>query len=307
MLAATSFVASAGIGVHLTLWFTVFQQQVPERAQSRVSSYDTLGSFVLVPLGLALVGPVVAVRGAGGDALALARDHARELGRASSHCPPSGRSAAARSSRNRSSTHASLRWPHERTQPARSRPHGPEPDGLPPHRQSPHLPLQLALRARAGRRVPAPDREHRRLARGRRGASSRSSARSRGSGSTGTRDDLPARPDRALPDEARRLVEQGAAYEDEGAIRFRMPDEGMTGWDDAVRGRIEFPNAELEDRRARSLRRPPDLQLRLAGRGLAGRDHARDSGQRPRLEHAQADPDPRPRSAPSSPSTRTRR
>jgi glutamyl-tRNA synthetase len=46
---------------------------------------------------------------------------------------------------------------------------------------------------------------------------------------------------------AARLVEQGDAYEDEGAIRFRMPDEGTTGWDDAVRGRIEFPNEQLED------------------------------------------------------------
>ena len=44
-----------------------------------------------------------------------------------------------------------------------------------------------------------------------------------------------------------RLVADGAAYEDEGAIRFRMPDEGVTGWDDAVRGRIEFPNEQLED------------------------------------------------------------
>jgi glutamyl-tRNA synthetase len=47
--------------------------------------------------------------------------------------------------------------------------------------------------------------------------------------------------------EARRLVEEGAAYEDEGAIRFRMPKEGTTGWDDAVKGRIEFPNEQLED------------------------------------------------------------
>jgi glutamyl-tRNA synthetase len=46
---------------------------------------------------------------------------------------------------------------------------------------------------------------------------------------------------------ARRLVEEGKAYEDEGAIRFRMPDEGMTAWDDAVRGRVEFPNEKLED------------------------------------------------------------
>jgi glutamyl-tRNA synthetase len=42
-------------------------------------------------------------------------------------------------------------------------------------------------------------------------------------------------------------VAQGAAYEDEGAIRFRMPDEGVTGWDDAVLGRIEVPNEKLED------------------------------------------------------------
>ena len=48
-------------------------------------------------------------------------------------------------------------------------------------------------------------------------------------------------------EEARRLVAAGAAYEDEGAIRFRMPNEGVTGWDDAVKGRIEFPNEQLED------------------------------------------------------------
>jgi glutamyl-tRNA synthetase len=46
---------------------------------------------------------------------------------------------------------------------------------------------------------------------------------------------------------AAKLVSAGAAYEDESAIRFRMPDEGVTGWDDAVRGRIEVPNAQLED------------------------------------------------------------
>jgi glutamyl-tRNA synthetase len=46
---------------------------------------------------------------------------------------------------------------------------------------------------------------------------------------------------------AARLVEVGAAYEDEGAIRFRMPDDGVTAWDDAIRGRIEFPSEQLED------------------------------------------------------------
>jgi glutamyl-tRNA synthetase len=48
-------------------------------------------------------------------------------------------------------------------------------------------------------------------------------------------------------DEARRLVEQGDAYEDEGAIRFRMPDEGKTAYDDLVLGSVETPNEVLED------------------------------------------------------------
>jgi glutamyl-tRNA synthetase len=46
---------------------------------------------------------------------------------------------------------------------------------------------------------------------------------------------------------AQELLAAGKAYEDEGAIRFRMPDEGMTAWDDVVRGRIEYPNEKLHD------------------------------------------------------------
>jgi glutamyl-tRNA synthetase len=46
---------------------------------------------------------------------------------------------------------------------------------------------------------------------------------------------------------AQRLVAEGKAYEDEGAIRIRMPDEGLTAWNDLVRGRIEYPNEKLED------------------------------------------------------------
>jgi glutamyl-tRNA synthetase len=46
---------------------------------------------------------------------------------------------------------------------------------------------------------------------------------------------------------AERLLEEGKAYEDEGAIRFRMPREGTVAWDDAVRGRIEFSNENLAD------------------------------------------------------------
>jgi len=47
--------------------------------------------------------------------------------------------------------------------------------------------------------------------------------------------------------EAARLVEEGKAYEDGGAIRIRLPKEGTIGWADGVKGRIEFPAAELED------------------------------------------------------------
>src|SRR5581483_11061959 len=46
---------------------------------------------------------------------------------------------------------------------------------------------------------------------------------------------------------AQRLLAEGRAYEDEGAIRFRMPDEGVTAWYDAVLGEIEVPNEKLED------------------------------------------------------------
>jgi glutamyl-tRNA synthetase len=46
---------------------------------------------------------------------------------------------------------------------------------------------------------------------------------------------------------AQTLLAEDKAYEDEGAIRFRMPDEDTVSWDDAVRGRIEFANENLAD------------------------------------------------------------
>lgn len=59
-LVLCSAVAGSGLAVHLALWFTVFQRQVPAESMSRVSSYDAFGSFVLGPLGAALAGPVAA-------------------------------------------------------------------------------------------------------------------------------------------------------------------------------------------------------------------------------------------------------
>lgn len=63
VLVVAQLLAGMGIAMHLALWFTVFQQQVPEEARSRVSSYDALGSFVLIPLGTAVAGPVASVVG----------------------------------------------------------------------------------------------------------------------------------------------------------------------------------------------------------------------------------------------------
>jgi glutamyl-tRNA synthetase len=48
-------------------------------------------------------------------------------------------------------------------------------------------------------------------------------------------------------EDARELLGQGLAYEDDGAVRFRMPDEGVTAWEDAIKGRISYPNERLED------------------------------------------------------------
>jgi glutamyl-tRNA synthetase len=46
---------------------------------------------------------------------------------------------------------------------------------------------------------------------------------------------------------AEKLLSDGNAYMDEGAIRFRQPKEGTVSWVDAVRGEIEFRNELLPD------------------------------------------------------------
>jgi glutamyl-tRNA synthetase len=48
-------------------------------------------------------------------------------------------------------------------------------------------------------------------------------------------------------EEAQRLVAEDKAYDDEGAIRMRMPNQGTTAWDDLIRGRIEWENERLDD------------------------------------------------------------
>ncbi len=31
------------------------------------------------------------------------------------------------------------------------------------------------------------------------------------------------------------------------ALRFRVPDDGVTGWDDLIRGKVTFDNEDIED------------------------------------------------------------
>jgi glutamyl-tRNA synthetase len=44
-----------------------------------------------------------------------------------------------------------------------------------------------------------------------------------------------------------RLLETGAAYEDEGAVRLRVPGEGETVIHDVIRGDISFPHSAIDD------------------------------------------------------------
>ena len=64
LIVAAAIVGGVGFSISAVLWETVFGENIPERALSRVSSYDWLGSIVLRPVGLAIVGPVAVAIGA---------------------------------------------------------------------------------------------------------------------------------------------------------------------------------------------------------------------------------------------------
>jgi MFS family permease len=53
-----AFVSGMGMETFGVLWDTTMQQEIPRDRLSRVYSYDALGSWALVPLGLAAVGPI---------------------------------------------------------------------------------------------------------------------------------------------------------------------------------------------------------------------------------------------------------
>ena len=60
-LLAASFVAGLGVEVFGVGWNTALHEHIPEEVLSRVSSYDMLGSFVAIPVGMLLYGWLVTV------------------------------------------------------------------------------------------------------------------------------------------------------------------------------------------------------------------------------------------------------
>lgn len=56
-IAVAGFIAGATEGFFEVIWVTALQQRVTPSALARVSSYDALGSFLFLPVGLALAGP----------------------------------------------------------------------------------------------------------------------------------------------------------------------------------------------------------------------------------------------------------
>ncbi len=62
-LVAASFVSGAGTEVFNIGWQTALQEHIPPEVLSRVASYDSLGSFVAIPLGQLLAGPAAAAFG----------------------------------------------------------------------------------------------------------------------------------------------------------------------------------------------------------------------------------------------------
>jgi len=57
-IAAAFLLAGVSLEVFNTIWTTVLQEHIPLEKLSRVTSYDALGSFVFIPVGLSIAGPV---------------------------------------------------------------------------------------------------------------------------------------------------------------------------------------------------------------------------------------------------------
>jgi predicted MFS family arabinose efflux permease len=63
LIAVFNALGGSGMGLFGALWQTTLQQHVREEALSRVSAWDWMGSYLFLPLGLVLAGPVSNVIG----------------------------------------------------------------------------------------------------------------------------------------------------------------------------------------------------------------------------------------------------
>jgi MFS family permease len=63
MISIAQAIGGMGMGVFGAVWQTTLQQHVREDALSRVSAWDWMGSFLFLPLGLIVAGPVSALIG----------------------------------------------------------------------------------------------------------------------------------------------------------------------------------------------------------------------------------------------------
>ncbi|MCW6510657.1 MFS transporter [Lichenifustis flavocetrariae] len=65
-IAAAAACSGAGFAIFTVLFDTTMQREIPPAALSRVSSYEWLGSFALLPIGSILTGPISALLGTSG-------------------------------------------------------------------------------------------------------------------------------------------------------------------------------------------------------------------------------------------------
>jgi MFS family permease len=63
VVVAAGFLAGAGSEIFGVLWDTTYQQEIPNELLSRLTAYDALGSWVLMPIGFAVAGPVSTAAG----------------------------------------------------------------------------------------------------------------------------------------------------------------------------------------------------------------------------------------------------
>jgi MFS family permease len=63
VVALLEAVTGLGVATCFTVWETALQERIPAQAQSRVSSFDYLGSLTFMPVGYLLIGPLVSALG----------------------------------------------------------------------------------------------------------------------------------------------------------------------------------------------------------------------------------------------------